>query len=172
MSFFYNKDITLPDELYIKILQHLRNQGLLSSSTLSTFLIPKIHSINFTSCVQINDECIETISKICPSLQNLGMFFLFISSSYSLLLSDFPSFPLLPSYLPLPSLYFIYNFPIPSSSFLVVNFNLAVLSKCPMITDHGIQVIANACLGLRLLHISKCYQITDKAFADSCVSLF
>jgi hypothetical protein len=60
--------------LYIKILQHLRNQGLLSPSTLPSFLIPKIHSINFTSCVQINDECIETISKICPSIQNLGMF--------------------------------------------------------------------------------------------------
>lgn len=94
-----NKNIILPDELYIKILQHLRNQGLLSSSTLSLFLIPKIHSINFTSCIQINDECVFTITKMCPNIQNL------------------------------------------------------VLSKCPMITDKGIQEIGEACLGLKLLHI-------------------
>eukprot|EP00026_Physarum_polycephalum_P001997 Phypoly_transcript_02001.p1 GENE.Phypoly_transcript_02001~~Phypoly_transcript_02001.p1 ORF type:complete len:648 (-),score=51.44 Phypoly_transcript_02001:294-2237(-) len=70
-SIYGRNNITLPDELYIKILQHLRNQGLLSTSTLASFLIPKIHSINFTSCVQINDQCIETIAKICPGIQNL-----------------------------------------------------------------------------------------------------
>lgn len=63
-------------------MQHLRNQGLLSPSSLSLFLIPKIHSINFTSCVQINDECIQTICKMCPNIQNLGIYLLYISLSY------------------------------------------------------------------------------------------
>lgn len=46
-----------------------------------------------------------------------------------------------------------------------------VLAKCPMITDKGIQEIGHACRGLKLLHVGKCFQITDAAFTEMYVSL-
>ena len=70
---FNNKEntTTLPDELNIKVLQHLRNQGLISPFSLSCFLIPRIHAINLTGCVQVDDICVHIVASTCPNIQTI-----------------------------------------------------------------------------------------------------
>lgn len=63
--------ILLPDELNIKVLQHLRNQSYISPFSLSCFLIPRILAINLTGCVQVDDDCVHIITTVCPHMQTI-----------------------------------------------------------------------------------------------------
>ncbi|KAJ0234081.1 F-box/LRR-repeat protein 12 [Hirschfeldia incana] len=128
-------------------LEHLSLSGctLLNDSSLTSLRFPgaRLLSLHLDCCYGVSDDGISTVASFCPNLREVSLYRCSISDIGLETLARAAS----------------------------LRLRCVNLSHCPLVSDHGVRALTQACLQIESVKISNCKSITGVGFSGSSPTL-